>query len=453
LAPDPDPSGEVQTFTTDPSGQIDSTSAFFQSLGTNGRTCATCHLQSDGWSISAAHVLTRFNQATFDANGVASDPIFRTVDGSTCDIGMDLSTPPGQAKAFALLTGRGLIRIHLAVPASAEFTVDSVVNQYGCGDKNTLSMYRRPLPAANLRFVSTLMWDGRESFALNGTQDIAQATNPGDLLADLAHQAVDATLIHAQGQATSPLTPDQQKAIVNFEMALSVAQSSDAMAGLLKTDVTSGGPAQIAATAQQFSLGVNAPFSTVPFTRTIFTLFDSWGNYPNDNTVDTQRASIGRGQIVFNSKTVIISGVPGFNDLFTGGINISFAGSCGYCHNSPNVGNHSLSAPMNIGVADPGNPLGVGYLPVITLRNTTANPPSPATVQTTDPGVALVTGKWTDIGKMKVPILRGLASRAPYFHNGSAQTLSDVLTFYEFRFNILFTPQERTDLIAFLSSL
>jgi hypothetical protein len=175
-------------------------------------------------------VLTRFNQATFDANGVASDPIFRTVDGSTCDQGMDLTTPAGRAQAFTLVTGKGLIRIHLAVPANAEFTVDTVANQYGCSDKSTLSMYRRPLPAANLRFVSTLMWDGRESSALTLTQDITKATNRADLLADLAHQAVDATLIHAQ--AASAPTPDQQKAIVNFEMALSVAQSSDAMAGI-----------------------------------------------------------------------------------------------------------------------------------------------------------------------------------------------------------------------------
>ena len=111
---------------------------------------------------------------------------------------------------------------------------------------------------------------------------------------------------------------------------------------------------------------------------------------------------------------------------------------------------------MDIGVADvanPLNPLDISYLPVITLHNITANPPTPATAQTTDPGVALVTGKWADIGKMKVPILGGLASRAPYFHNGAAPTLSDVVNFYDKRFNIGFTPQEEADLVAFLSSL
>lgn len=95
------------------------------------------------------------------------------------------------------------------------------------------------------------------------------------------------------------------------------------------------------------------------------------------------------------------------------------------------------------------SPLDVSYLPAITLVNNTTG----ETVQTTDPGRALITGKWADIGKIKGPILRGLASRAPYFHNGSVATLADVIRFYEMRFNISFTAKEKADLIAFLNSL
>jgi len=95
------------------------------------------------------------------------------------------------------------------------------------------------------------------------------------------------------------------------------------------------------------------------------------------------------------------------------------------------------------------SPLDVSYLPVFTLVNNTTN----ETVQTTDPGRAMITGKWVDIGKLKGPILRGLASRAPYFHNGSAASLEDVLVFYDKRFNIGFTNQEEADLIAFLNTL
>jgi cytochrome c peroxidase len=74
-------------------------------------------------------------------------------------------------------------------------------------------------------------------------------------------------------------------------------------------------------------------------------------------------------------------------------------------------------------------------------------------VKTTDPGRAMITGKFADVGKFKGPVLRGLAARAPYFHNGSAQSLHDIVNFYDTRFNIGFTPREKSDLIAFLNSL
>ena len=65
----------------------------------------------------------------------------------------------------------------------------------------------------------------------------------------------------------------------------------------------------------------------------------------------------------------------------------------------------------------------------------------------------MISGKCADIGKVKGPILRGLAARAPYFHNGSAGSLDDVVTFYDQRFEIHFTEEEKTDLVAFLNAL
>ena len=69
----------------------------------------------------------------------------------------------------------------------------------------------------------------------------------------------------------------------------------------------------------------------------------------------------------------------------------------------------------------------------------------------TDPGRALITGNCADIGKVKVPT--GLASRARYFHNGSAATLNDVVVFYDQRFSIEFTDEEMNDLVNFLNTL
>jgi cytochrome c peroxidase len=75
------------------------------------------------------------------------------------------------------------------------------------------------------------------------------------------------------------------------------------------------------------------------------------------------------------------------------------------------------------------------------------------TQQTTDPGRALITGLWADVGRFKGPTLRGIAARAPYFHNGSAKDFGEVVDFYDQRFGIGFTAQEKSDLIAFLASL
>jgi cytochrome c peroxidase len=65
----------------------------------------------------------------------------------------------------------------------------------------------------------------------------------------------------------------------------------------------------------------------------------------------------------------------------------------------------------------------------------------------------MITGKCADIGKLKGPVLRALAARAPYFHNGAAATLNDAVEFYDQRFNLSLSTQQKTDLVAFLGSL
>jgi hypothetical protein len=431
------PAGRLATFSTN--GAIDLSNPFFQDLGTNGRRCVTCHLPDQGWTVAADKV-----RARFDATG-GFDPIFRTNDGSNCNHDIDTSTLSGRAQAYSLLTSRGLIRIAIDVPANAEFEVAGVNNPYGCNETAALSMYRRPPPSTNLRALSTVMWDGRESTPPS-TEKITYATNPSDLLFDLAHQSVDATLGHAQ--ALVPPTAEQQTQIVQLETSLSTAQVIDNNAGSLRTLSAAGGP--VALSHRTFFVGINDPLGGNPtgaaFTPIIFTLFQPWLSLSPNSLAAAAKASIARGEELFNSKTIHIKGVGGLNDDL--GIT-DIPGTCGVCHSTPNFGNHSLPVPLNIGVGDLNSPLDVSYLPVITLRNKSTL----QTVSTTDPGRALITGKWYDIGRLKGPILRGLASRAPYFHNGSAKTLSDVIDFYDVRFNIGFTVQEKADLIAFLSAL
>ena len=122
-------------------------------------------------------------------------------------------------------------------------------------------------------------------------------------------------------------------------------------------------------------------------------------------------------------------------------------GTCTICHDTPNAGNHSVAMALNIGIAAASRR--TPEQPLYTLRHRSTG----EIVQTTDPGRAMVTGKWNDIGRFKGPILRALAARAPYFHDGSASTLADVIDFYDTRFGVKFTEQEKADLLAFLRAL
>jgi hypothetical protein len=437
---DRDPFGATATF--QPGGAtFPRNNPFFQNLGANGRTCFTCHQPQSGWTVSAADIASRFTASA------GTDPIFRLVDGATCPSD-DVSTLAARRKAYSLLTDKGLIRIGIGMPDPAilQFEVTAVDDPYDC-TKNPVtgltsktagivSMYRRPLPSTNLGFLSTIMWDGREL--------------------DLFRQSVDATRGHAQG--TADPSAAQQAAIVAFESGLFTAQEIDRKAGSLHDQGATGGAVALSLQLAKFFIGVNDPIKPPPNTQfdpNIFDLFKPWLSAHGDVGDETRmRRSIARGEEVFNTTHIDITDVAGLNDVLN---QDHIPGFCGTCHDTPNVGDHSVKAPLNIGVANAGDKkppvLDITGLPVFTLTCTADGPLKNKVFAVTDPGRALISGNCADIGKVKGPILRGLAARAPYFHNGSAASLTDVVNFYDERFNIGFTPQQKQDLVNFLNAL
>jgi cytochrome c peroxidase len=413
-------------------GPTDTTkNAFFQDLGTNGRACATCHQASDAWSVSPSHIQVRFNATR------GSDPIFRPVDGSGCPT-QDVSSESARREAYHLLLTKGLIRIELPVPVNAEFTVLNNDNPYGCSSVSAISAYRRPLPTTNIPYLSTVMWDGRQTL-----KDASGAFEPINF--DLAQQAASATMVHAEGP---PPTSEQIQQIIDFETHIFTAQTHDRDAGDLDDDGAQGGPAALS--QQDFFIGINDPLGMnptgAPFTSKIFSLYDRWAHIA-DHRYDehtSARRAVARGQKLFNTLPIPITGVAGLNDVLKVD---TINGFCGTCHDSPNVGDHSVPAPLNIGLAEASRR--TPDLPLITVKcNATG-----IVTQVSDIGRAMVTGKCADIGKFKGPILRGLSGRAPYFHNGSAATLNDVVDFYNTRFHLNLSQRDADDLVAFLKTL
>jgi cytochrome c peroxidase len=410
----------------------DAGNPFFQDLGSNGRSCGTCHRPAQAWTITPAELQNRFDRT----DGL--DPIFRTNDGSNCEAA-DVSTVRQRRQAFSLLLAKGLIRVALDVPAGAEFDIAGVDDPYRCGAPLTsASMYRRPLPSANLKFLSAVMWDGRHSTA-------GQAIRDG-----LIAQVVEAVTGHAQGVAPSG---PQARSIVDFELRLFAAQVADSAAGSLDEDVVRSGPGTLS--REQFCIGINDPLEMLPsmpgacagrsdgLDPFVFTLFRGWMT-----STSPHRQAIARGEAIFNTRTFVIDNVPGLNGRPEDPVRRPIlTGTCTVCHDTPNAGNHSVPMALNIGIADATRR--TADLPLYTLRRRATG----ETVQTTDPGRAMVTGKWNDVGKVKGPVLRALAARPPYFHDGSAATLADVITFYDTRFQARFTEQEKADLLAFLKAL
>lgn len=428
-------------------GSIDLNNPFFKSLGDNDRSCVTCHAPEEGWVITPEGVQKRFEET----DGL--DPLFRLVDGANSPT-ENVETVDDRRNAYSMLLNKANIRVGMGIPDDAEFDLVKVDDPYGFASETELSLYRRPLPTTNLKFLNAVMWEGRETTQDKNSGDCIFGTSTcyAPVEIDLATQANNATLGHAE--ALQELTEEERKAIVEFESSLFTAQIYDYNAGNLRENEAKSGPEALEEVEYYFGINdtVDGDYHTrESFNPVSMTLYDAWKrhnpDYSHGDSGDAQknaRAAILRGQDLFNSAQIMISGVSGLNDEL--GVE-EIAGTCTTCHNIPNAGNHSVPLPLDIGVSDASRR--TPDMPLYTLKNKTTG----ETVETTDPGRALVTGKWKDIARFKGPILRSVASRPPYFHNGSASDLNEVVDFYEERFSIGLTDQEKADLVAFLASL
>lgn len=399
-------------------------------------------MPSEGWTITPKGVQALFDQS----EGLYA--LFRLVDGANSPLA-EVETVEQRREAYSMLLNKANIRVGIGIPEDAEFTLVEVDDPYGFASETELSLFRRPLPTTNLKFVNSVMWEGREttldaisSDCIFGTDTCFSAVSK-----DLGTQGNNATLCHAEALQT--LTAAQRVAIVEFETSLFTAQITDNEAGDLTDDNARGGP--IILNGQEYYFGINDTLDRDYQTRenfnpVVMTIYDAWDTEKTSakSLQQNARTAIARGQKIFNEAPLQIRGVSGLNDLLGEDI---IPGTCTTCHNTPNAGNHSVPLPLDIGISNPIRR--TADMPLYTLQNKKIG----ETVQTMDPGRALITGKWEDMNRFKGPTLRAVASRPPYFHDGSAADIDAVVTFYVGRFAMPLTEQDKTDLVAFLAAL
>lgn len=442
---------------------------FFAPLGRNGRACVTCHQPSDGMGLSVETI-----RRQWDLTG-GRDPLFAAVDGSNCP-----NLPQQLRSSHSLLLDKGLFRIALpwppraedGTPVTPEFTLEVASDPTGCNldpvhglrsPYPTVSVFRRPRPVGNMKYLLSLPHGvpPHEYFLYNDKTLLPRDPETGaflsvQLMADGRHptlrgQAQDAARAHLEAQAS--LTDTQIRQIEQFERALYVAQVRHDRAG----DLTGpGNPPGLGPAAMRD--GAPGELGNNPFNR-VFGTFAIWlggaeaAASAEDKRQADFRASVARGAALFYERRFIIKDVGVYNDK---GLGNPFKRSCASgCHNTLLAGMDLAPGFMDLGLNNwPWSQRDdLPLFKVVCRADAVPQSYLGRVIYTHDPGRAMVTGKCRDIGATMTQQMRGLAARAPYFMNGSAATLRELVDFYDRRFNIGYSEREKQDLVHFMETL
>ena len=430
---------------------------FFEALGPNGRACVTCHQPADGMSLSAASAGRRWEQTA------GKDPLFAAIDGSNCP---DL--PQADRGSHSLLLDHGLFRISRPWPPRdregrairPDFDIVVVRDPTGCNlsprwglasSAPAVSVFRRPRPVANFKYILAM------GFAIDPKAGLPLPLDPEtgkpvshNLMADgralsLAAQMRDAGASHLQ--MTRALNPGEMERIADFESRVFAAQQSDRLGGPLDAAGAGGGPATLAA-SEPGRLGSQGV--------AVWSEFAAWDKAQDDPRLTSEqrafRQSVARGARVFRDRTFLISDSAGINSPI--GFGNPVRNSCVFCHNMSQMGMDVAPGQVDLGTtnlpfADPQPDLPL-------FRVTCKGAPHPhygRVIYTHDPGYALTTGRCADVGRITLQSMRGLAARAPYFSNGSARDLRAIVDFYDRRYNIGYSEQDKQDLVNLMKAL
>lgn len=430
---------------------------FFEPIGSNGRACVTCHQPADAMSLSATTARERW-----EATG-GKDPLFAAIDGSNCP-----TLPQSERAAHSLLLDRGLFRIQRpwpvrewnGRPVTPDFTIEVVRDPTGCNSgphygpaAGSISVYRRPRPVANMKYLLAVgfAYDPKQGFALPRDPETGEVLS-GNLMADNRASTLKAQMIDAAGghlEMLGQLTPAQIARIEDFEHRIYTAQQISQHGGGLDEMGARGGPAK---------LRDSSPGALGSIGEPVWSEYAAWDRIsPEDAARLTKeqlafRQSVARGARTFRDKTFLISDSAGINSRI--GFGNPVRNSCVFCHNMTQMGNDVAPGQVDLGTttqpfADP-----MPDLPL--FRITCLKTPHPhygRVFYTMDPGFALTTGRCADAGKITLQSMRGLSARAPYFSNALAKDLRGVVDYYDRRYDIGYTEQEKQDLVNLMSVL
>jgi cytochrome c peroxidase len=417
--------------------------------GTNGRSCASCHVPGEHFGLTPAHVA-----ATLAAN--PADPLFNPIDADD---------PTAAVPTYEHLK-KGLVRVTLNLPDNMD-VIDFFGNVVTRPDR-TLDVWRAVPTVENAAITAPYQYDGRK-----GT---------------LQEQAQGAISTHSQGpvvaQADLDAIADFQKGEFTSNRAKWVANKLDQGVPLAQIDRPELKMDELTP-AQQRGLDIyNKACEPCHGGATTHQIVDRAVHDFSFPEIKTD------GNVQFDTSVTppvpVLASRPTDEFMNVGFANISYLGQLGF----PGVFNSTVQLPQYryrfytdasrtvtradlppVPQFDPNNP----FVPATDANGAPiVGPNFLPQFWSTDPGRAIVTGDPHDFEAFDIPALRGIANTAPYFHDNSAETLRDAVNFYS-RFVLQFfpmlhlplvnppeegsffpesfTPAQKDDLIAFLQIL
>jgi cytochrome c peroxidase len=419
--------------------------------GTNGRSCATCHVRDEHTVLTPANVSARLAADP-------TDPLFKRIDADD----------PLAAEPTYEHLKKGLVRVVLDLPENMDLL--DIEGNVVTSPERTIEVWRGVPTVENTAITAPYQYDGRR--------------------ATLQEQAQGATTAHSEGGEV--LVPDLD-ALAEFQSkqfssgrARSVAKQlahGVPVADIERPELRFEGftPAQ-ARGLEVYNRACEACHGGATTTQVInrdvhdlaFVELKPDGNVLFDTTVQPPRAvllprpadeflNIGTGNFSYLGQVGIL---PGFNSsVALPQYRYRFYTDASRTTKDvdlPPIPVTASGSPFDLQPAldDNGAPIfGPNFLPQLF---------------STDPGRAAITGDPHEFEAFDVPPLRGIANTAPYFHDNVAETLRDVVDIYS-RFIVQFfpplnlplinppeleggppeslTPGEKQDLIEFLNVL
>ncbi|HYP97635.1 MAG TPA: hypothetical protein VER96_03105 [Polyangiaceae bacterium] len=418
--------------------------------GTNGRSCATCHVRADHEVLNPAHVA-----ATLASN--PADPLFNRLDADD---------PTAAVPTYEHLK-KGLVRVVLTLPANMD-TIDPFGNVNTPADRK-IAVWRGVPTVENTAITAPYQFDGRKGTLQEQAQAAVTAHSeggtvaPADLDAIAAFQkdqfssnrakyvatklaqGVPVTQIERPELKMDELTPAQQRGLGLYNASCEPCHGGATTNRIVNRNV------------HDFAIPELKPDASgnVLFDTSVTPPVPVRANRPNDEFLNIGIANL------------TAFGQFGFPGIFTTNVPMPQYRFRFYTDATRTVATADLPpAP----VFDP-----VTFQPLLDEHGAPiVGPNFLPQFFSTDPGRAAITGDPHDFEAFDMPSLRGIANTAPYFHDNAAETLRDLVNIYS-RFIIQFfpmlnrplvnppepnsafpesfTPQEKDDLIAFLQIL